>query len=50
MVVGGEEGGKGFVLTPEDPYMLSNDSFTFVACSSGSFNFKLVPENGSEYG
>ena len=52
MAVGGEEGGKRFVLTPEDPYMLSNDLFTFVAssCSSGSFDFKLVQENGSEYG
>ena len=49
MVVGGEEGGKGFVLTPEDAYMLSNDLLTFIVCSSGSFNSKLVAANGSEY-
>ena len=40
VVVGGEEGGKGFMLTPEGPYMLSNDSGTFVVCSSGSFSSK----------
>ena len=42
MVVGGEEGGKGFMLTPEGPYMLSNDSATFVVCSSGSFSSKRI--------
>ena len=51
VVVEGEEWGKEFVLmTPDNPYMLLNDWFTFVVCSSGSFDSKLVSANRSEYG
>ena len=38
------------LMTPDNPYMLLNDWFTFVVCSSGSFDSKLVPANRSEYG
>ena len=54
MVVGGEEGGKGLVKSeelPGGPYTLSNDSFTFVVCSSGGgpLESELLPVNGSAY-
>ena len=50
VVVGGEEGREGFVLTPQNLHMLPKDSFYVRSCSSESFDSELMPANGSEYG